>query len=144
MNEERLEALMVKVVDGVATPAEREELMAYLAHEPALRRELDAHLALKSVTDGWVKRLELDLAEDAHRKSLGFRLESAIGVSLFVVGLGLLTGWGFVELTLDETVPVAIRVGAGAMLAGSVVLLVAVIRWRLKMLPKDHYTEVIR
>ena len=68
MTEERLAELMVTVVDGVASPADREELMAFIADKPDLRRELDAHQALKAVTDGWVDRLELDLVEDRMRE----------------------------------------------------------------------------
>ena len=62
MNEERLAELLVKTTDGVASPAEREELMRHAVDHPEIQRELEAHLALKAVTDGWVARLAADLA----------------------------------------------------------------------------------
>ena len=40
LSEERLAELMVKVVDEVASPAEREELMSYLVSHPEERAEL--------------------------------------------------------------------------------------------------------
>ena len=46
MKEERLEELLVKTTDGVASPAEKEELMRHVVQNPELQRELDAHLAL--------------------------------------------------------------------------------------------------
>ena len=67
MKEERFEELMVRVVDGVATAAERDELMNHAVSQPELQKELEAHMALKAVTDGWVDRLEVDLVEDRQR-----------------------------------------------------------------------------
>ena len=86
MSDERLAELMVKVTDGVATAMEREELMSHLKDRPGLLRELEAHAALKAVTDGWVERLQLDLVEDGHREGSMTRLEQGVGVTLFVLG----------------------------------------------------------
>ena len=61
LSEERLAELMVKVVDEVASPAEREELMSYLVSHPEERAELDAQRAIRAVTRGWGARLEADL-----------------------------------------------------------------------------------
>ena len=63
MTEEQLAELMVKAVDGIATPAEKEELMSHIADKPDLYREYESQASLKAVTDGWVQRLELDVVE---------------------------------------------------------------------------------
>ncbi len=144
MNPERYEELIVKVVDGVASPAEREELMAAVVADPARRAELDAHLALKAATDGWVARLEHDLVQDRWEARAPVRYERAIGVALLALGLALLTGWGLVELALDEGVPMPLRVGGAASVAGAVLLLFSVIRWRIATRRSDPYEEVIR
>lgn len=138
------EALMVKVTDGTATPAEREELMALAVADPALRRELEAHLALKAVTDGWVERLQVDLVEDEHARSPLARAEMTVGAALLLGGVALLAGWGLVELWAEPDVPLAIKLGYGAVVAGLAVLLVGAVRWRLKVRSADRYTEVIR
>ena len=144
MNESRLEELMVKVTDGVATGAEREELMAFIADKPELRRELESHQALKAVTDGWVERLELDLAEDRLREHGTNRWLNGLGVVLFVASIAILTGWGLVEGMLDADAPMAVRIALGAMGASFILLLVGGLRWRMAVAKSDKYTEVIR
>lgn len=142
MREERLERLMVAVVDGVATPEERRELEAHLETRPDLAEELEAHMAIKSMTDDWVGRLDLDLAEDAHRA--GAKLDARIGVSLLLAGLAVLTGFGVVEALLEPEAPLWLRAGTGLSAAGSLLLLVAVIRWRLATWKSDAYKEIVR
>lgn len=142
--EAHYEALMVKVTDTTATPAEREELMTWLADKPDLRLELEQHQALKAVTDGWVARLEADLFEDRHREASSTRWLNAVGVGLVLIGLALMMGFAVVHTLTDPTAPLAIQLGMAGMTAGSAILLVAVIRWRLQARNKDRYSEVIR
>ncbi|MCB9677627.1 MAG: hypothetical protein H6737_21150 [Alphaproteobacteria bacterium] len=144
MTEETLEALMVKVVDGTATPAEREALMAHLADHPDLQKELEMHQSLKAITDGWVRRLELDLLEDEHRTRTLPRLWTRLGLTLLLVGTALLVGGGTVELFLDPEVPLWARLGTVGLEAGSLILLAAVGLRRFQTAKHDRYTEVIR
>ncbi len=144
MTEERLAELMVKVTDDVATAAEREELMSYIAGQEDLRKELESHMAMKAVTDGWVERLEYDLAIDKHDSSAGAGIERLIGVGLLIVGTGVLTGWGTVELFADPEAPMYVKAGVGMLVSGTLVLLFSAIRWRMSTSKDDRYTEVIR
>jgi ferric-dicitrate binding protein FerR (iron transport regulator) len=144
MNPERFEELMVKVVDEVASPAEREELMAYLVDKPELMAEFDAQRSLKALTDGWVSRLEHDLAHDRHERSPLVRVERVLGLTLFLVGVAILSGWGITEAMLDPEIPVWARLGLGGLISGTLVLLFSVIRWRLSTWKSDPYKEVIR
>ena len=144
MKPDRYEALMTRVVDDVATPAEREELMTWLMDHPEERAELDAHRAIKAITDGWVERLEHDLVQDNWDKKALVRWERALGIFLVVVGISVLSAWGLVELMYDPGVPMLIRGSTGGLVAGSLLLLFSVVRWRLATHPKDPYTKVIR
>ncbi len=144
MNDDRLAELMVKVTDDLATPAEREELMAFIADKPDLQQELDMHRGLKATTDGWVERLEADLAEDRWRTSGLTQIWTWVGVTLVVTGIAILMAGGLVELVLDPEVPGWLKVGYTAMSGGFVVLLAAVARWRWTTMHSDKYTEVIR
>jgi len=144
MSDERLAELMVKVTDGVATAMEREELMSHLKDRPGLLRELEAHAALKAVTDGWVERLQLDLVEDGHREGSMTRLEQGVGVTLFVLGASVVGGWGVFELMLAPDAPLWAKAGIGMLVAGLLVLLLSAIRWRLSTMGSDQYTKVIR
>ena len=60
MNDQRIAELMTLVTDGLATEAERSELLRHVEANPDLRDELDAHLRIKAISDQWVERLNLD------------------------------------------------------------------------------------
>jgi hypothetical protein len=142
MTEERLAELMVKVVDEAASPREREELMRHVALHPALALELDQHRSLKAVSDGWVARLEHDLARQHHDDGPAVRAERAIGLTLLVAGIGVLSGFGLVELFLDPEAPGWLKLGMGMSTAGGITVLGSLIRSRLRA--TDPYSKVIR
>jgi ferric-dicitrate binding protein FerR (iron transport regulator) len=144
MTEERYQVLMVKVVDDMASPAENNELMAWLTEHPELRSELEEHMALKAVTDGWVDRLMLDLAEHRHIASGGFRLERALAVSMLLSGIALLTGFSLSELFFDPDVPALVKAGTGLVVSGGFLGLFSAIRWRWVTRSQDRYTEIER
>lgn len=144
LSEDRLAELMVKVVDGVATPAEREELMAHAVNDPELRAELESQQAIKAVTDGWMARLEGDLAADRDRNSPARRTERGVGVGLLVFGVVLLWGWGWVQILLDPAAPTPVRLGIGSLAGGVLLLLLHVVRTRFFSGTRDPYDEVIR
>ncbi len=135
MTEERRATLMVKTVDGVCTPAEKEELMAHLVDHPDLAAELEDQLAAKALTDGWLDRLRGDLEprRDPVSTAAGW---------MVAAGVALLSAWGFVELLVAPDVPVAIRLGSALTLAGSALLILNVARKRLSA--QDPYDEVVR
>ncbi len=144
MTDERFEELMVKTADGVATRAEREELMTWVADKPELRIELEEHQALGAVTDGWMARLEADLAADRERQSRSGRFESGLGVALLLAGFAVLIVAGPILAIADPALPIPTRVGMGLALTGSLLLLLHVIRSRLRTARHDPYKEVIR
>ncbi len=144
LSDEHLAELMVKVVDSVATPAEREELMQHVVDDPELQAEYENQMALKAVTDGWMSRLEADLAANHDRTNPVRNAERGLGIALFVFGLAVLWGWGVVEAMMNPTTPVPLKVGLGAFSAGSLLLLVHVVRVRFFSGARDPYTEVIR
>jgi hypothetical protein len=101
-------------------------------------------MALKAVTDGWMKRLEHDLAHDEWESRRPVRFERAFGFGLVGVGMAVLSGWALVEFSLDPEVPFGVRVGVAAVAAGGLALLFSVIRWRRATAKADPYREVIR
>lgn len=144
MTEARLAELMVKAADGLASPAERDELLAHLARHPELRRELDVHTGLSGMTRDWMASVALDRAEDAHRAAPAARLELALGTLLLVAGLAVLGGFGLSELFLDPEAPLWLKAGLGLLAGSGGIFLVAAVRWRLATAPHDPYSEVIR
>lgn len=143
MTEQRLEMLMVKVVDGVATAAEREELMTHVVDRPDLAEVLAKHRALKAVTDGWVKRLDADLAQDEASAAPSRRL-AQLGVWALVAGVAVLTGGGLTEVFVDAAAPVWLKLGVGMVSGGTVALLAWAVSFRMRTGRRDPYNEVIR
>lgn len=144
MNEQRLAELMVRVADRMASPAEQDELNAYLVEHPELQQELDAHMQIKAITDKWVERLDLDLVEDRVQQSPTARLERNVGTALVVSGVGILGGFGLIEFLSVAEAPLWARLGLSLAVGGVLVLLISVIRWRLATHKSDAYKEVIR
>lgn len=144
MTRDEIEVLLVKVVDGVATPAEREALMRLALADPALRRELEAHQALKAVTDGWVARLEHDLALDRVERAPLARAEAGLGLTLLALSTALLTGGTLFAVWTDPEAPLWLRLGLSVGAAGLALLLVAVARWRWRVAASDPYARVVR
>ena len=142
MNESHYEALMVKVVDDVASPAEREELMQHLVAHPELRQELEAQQALKALTDGWVARLEHDLHLDQQQANPVWRAAVMVGWMLLLGSTAALTFGTLYELWLDPEAPMWLTGSLALGVGGTVVLLVAAIWTRMRT--HDPYSEVIR
>jgi len=142
MKQERYEQLMVAVADGHATEAEKELLMSYVQDKPELAKELDAHIQLKSITDGWMERIKLDLVED--RENQEKDRERSIGITLVLIGIAILCGFGCVEMLLDSQVPLYVRIGIGAVSSGILLLFLSLIRQRIQTSKSDKYTEIIR
>ena len=144
MNQERYETLMVTVVDGTASPADREELMRHLVDHPDKRRELESHQALRALTDGWVARLEYDLALDAHTQSPLTTTESWLGLALLLAATGALLGGAGWEIWLDPETPGWLKLALSLGTGGSLVLLASAVRWRWQTAKSDPYKEIVR
>jgi ferric-dicitrate binding protein FerR (iron transport regulator) len=142
MTEERLHELMVTVVDGVASPAEREELMSYLVRRPDLRVEFEAQQALKASTDGWMRRLEADLAAAAERGA-GRRHWRGLGLGLLILGVAVLSVGAGMELAADADVPLSIKVGLALLAIGFAALLLPLVRARFLSGRRDPYDDII-
>lgn len=144
MTQVRFEELMVKVVDATASPAEREELMSWVAAHPELQLELEEHQALRAVTEGWMARLEADLMEDRQREGAFHRLAQGLGVLAVLAGAVVLTLFGAVELLGDPKVPAGIKWGLGLSYGGFGFLVLYLATVRIFNQRNDPYSKVIR
>ena len=141
MSENRIEELMVRFTDGVASSAEEEELRGYLNNDSSLREELEAHMHIKKVSDQWIGRLALDQASPRGGEENTIR---NLGATLFIAGWAILAGFGLVEILVSADEPLWVRVGLGSMIAGSMMIFTSLLIERIKNRKKDKYTEVIR
>ena len=144
MTPPKIEALMVKVTDDTASPAEREELMAYLVDHPKLRGELEAHQALLAVTQGWVQRLNADLAEDnVAAQPMSFWTQR-LALFCIVTGMMGLIGFGIHQAWTDPELPTWLVIAMGLFWTGTALFLLSTLNWKLKTRKHDPYQEVIR
>lgn len=141
---EDAQILMMKRVDGVLGDGEEARLQGHVSGCDDCRGELGDFLEHKQVTDLIRERLQYDEALDHFWGGVHNRLEQRVGWSLVLIGVSICCGFGLVQLLMDPGVPAWLRIGTGAVGAGSLVLLASVVRWRLTTGGKDKYTEVIR
>ena len=144
MTEEKIEALMVKVVDELASDAERQELMTFLADRPELMKELEAHQALRAVSGGWVERLNQDLIAASGSASMSQGYGYSLGAILLFGGLAVLMLGGVAEFWADPEVPLWAQAGLSSLGMGSLILLIRAVYIRSTHYKHDPYREVQR
>lgn len=141
---EPAQILMMKQVDGQIDEDEARQLQAHLDGCATCSAELEDFMEQKAVTDLLRERIQYDAALDSYWGGVYNRLEQKIGWVLIIAGTCILSGFGLTQLLLESDVPLWMRIGVGSLAAGTLVMLVSVIRWRLVTGKKDKYTEVIR
>jgi hypothetical protein len=144
MTEERLEHLIVRVVDELATAAERQELLHHAMNHPEVRNELERQQALKALTDGWVQRLQHDVAAERVAQQLPYRAATQIGPAALLAAVAVLTVGASYEALRDPTAPAWLSLGLALLIGGSVTTFAATLWRRLSTLPADRYTEIHR
>lgn len=146
--EERVRHLMMAEVDREISGEGRLELESALDADPDLRDELDTFQRLKEVTDTMTPLKPPGETWDGYWEHVYRRLERGIGwvlVSLGTITVGTWGLWTLVrDVIRDTTMPVYIRWGVLALLAGGVILFVSVARERLFLRKTDPYKDVVR
>lgn len=137
---ERYEILLMKAVDGEITHAEHAELEALLDADPERRAEYHDMTAIKSLTDNVVQRILADADLEPIRPSAPTRHILTLSWLLILSGLALILGWTAYETLTEPDVPLAVSVGLGASLLGSVVIVGYLLTLRVR--GRDPYEEI--
>ena len=138
--------LLAGYVDNELTHEEREAFERELKQNPELRAELEEFRRLKEVT-GMVRYADLpDEVWESYWQSIYRKLERGIGWILFSMGAIILLIAAayafFAGFLADPSVPLIIKVGVSAIVAGLIFLLVSYARERLFAYNRDRYKEV--
>lgn len=141
---ERYEQLLMKAVDGLLTPSERRELDEHLAGCPRCRAELDDFAAIKETTDAMTERILRDAAIEPYRPAPTARWVLSLGFLLLLAGGLVLLGYAGYVLFSDLTVPLPVKLGAGAAGLGTLLLAGYVLRIRARSRGRDPYAEIDR
>jgi anti-sigma factor RsiW len=145
---DRAHALMMAVLDGEGTAADRHELEAALAREPHLQVEWDRLRRVKEVTMTFGIAQPPEEAWDRFQRSVPHRTERGIAWFLIAAGLAVLGAaalWAWIEKWIATDLPWVIKAASGALLLGVALLIVSVLRERWYLHRRDPYSkEVLR
>lgn len=146
---EEARVLLMGYIDGELQPGELRLLEDHLAVCVECRREELEFRRLEEVTEDMLnEEIAASIDVDDAWQSIYRRLERRTGWLLLSAGLILLIGYGAWELLteffLDSEAPVLVRLGVGAALGGTIVLLVSIGREVLFKYRSERYREVIR
>ena len=140
--------LLMGYIDDELQPAEVRRIEDHLAVCVSCRREEQGFRRLEEVTEEMLNEELPALNIDAAWETIYQSLERQVGWLLFSAGTILLAGYFgwimFNEFFLDPDVPLVVRLGAGGMLGGMIVLLVSIGREVLTKYHGERYREVKR
>jgi len=140
--------LLSAYLDGELAPDRRQRVHEHLDACDACSREL---AALKGLTED-LNMMRFREPEDAELQrywaGVYNRLERSVGWVLFSAGAILLLCYGAFHLieaiVEDPAIDLAVKVGACALVFGSIVLLVSILRERLTVRRADRYSKEVQ
>jgi ferric-dicitrate binding protein FerR (iron transport regulator) len=145
---EDIQRLMMAVLDGETTPEREQELRRHLDSDADLRREFEELKTLKYAT------MKTQLTEPdstlwtSYWMNTYARIERGLGWILFSAGAILLLLFGGWEITkewlADPDLPVWVKTAGILLGAGSIILLVSVIREKLFLHKNERYKDIQR
>lgn len=148
MSLDKFRELAAGFVDNELTPSEHVEFEKLLKEYPELREEVHAFERIKTMTSQARFEELPDPLWEAFRASLYRRAENVIGWILFSLGaiaVLLFGGWEmFNEFFTNPEEPLLERVGVGALIAGSAVILVSKLRETLFTRKRERYAKVMK
>jgi anti-sigma factor RsiW len=144
---DRARALMMAALDNECSETERRELEGHIDRQPELEAEWSRLKRVKEVTmNVAVARLPEEVW-DHYRRSILHRGERGVAWILIVAGavtLGAWALWHWLEAWLATDLPVAVKAGSAALLAGAALLLMSSVRERWHLRHRDPYSKEIQ
>lgn len=148
MSPDTVRELMMKRVDGEISDADRARLERHLDAHPELRAELAELQRVRIETMNLKSHLMPDVAWDAYWHGLYNRLERGFAWLLIALGGLVAGGYGLYHIALalwrDPVMPPLLKVGLMALVAGSVILMLSVVRERFLLRKHDKYRGIQR
>jgi ferric-dicitrate binding protein FerR (iron transport regulator) len=139
-----VQALIVKAADGEIDERESRELDRLTAEDPSLRAEIEELRTASRALAGFGLRDPNPDEWDRFEKTLLPRSERMLGWLLMLAGIAVLAGLGLFGLVVDAEVPLAAKIGLGALIGGLAVLAIHVGRRTWRERKKDPYKDIVR
>ena len=145
---DRIKLLMMASIDGESTPEEEAELKQILIQDLELAEEYQQLKNLKIMTSQTRIKEPPPELWDNYSQTLLVKLERGIGWILFTIGALVLLFYGawlaLSDLLTDPGIAWWLKASIVALVSGSIILLVSLIRERIYMNKHERYKDVIR
>jgi hypothetical protein len=132
MEDEAIQQLMMKVVDGVASPEEEASLAEAIKGTERYEAELRAFKKIKEVTANMQFKELPDSYWTGYWKDVYSRTERALAWVLMSIGLMVILGFsaymGLSQLYSDPKVSVVIKFGVSFAVVGGIIMIVSIVR----------------
>ncbi len=147
MENEEIQQLMMKVVDGVASPKEEKALAEVIQGNERWESELRAFKKIKEVTENMQFKELPDSYWSGYWQRVYQRTERALAWILLSVGLMIMVGYsaymGLSRFYYDPEVSVALKVGVSLALVGGIIMIVSIARERLFARKHERYEKEV-
>lgn len=146
--EDRAARLMMGALDEELSGAEEKELARLLERDPSLAAEWRQLKRTREVTMKMSLRQPPPEVWETYWAGVYRRLERRVAWILVSVGAVIVLSWAgwhaLRDALTDPTLPLVVRGGIAALVAGGVVLLVSVLREKIFLARRDPYKDVTR
>ncbi len=144
---DRFNSLLMGAVDGELTKQERIEFEQLVSKYPEYKSEWQNYQKIKEVTKDMKFKEPKGEVWDKYWVNIYNRIERGIGWIIFSVGCMILITYGLFKavesIIADPQLETIIKVGIIAVIAGTVILLVSVLRERLFVRKTDQYAKEV-
>jgi ferric-dicitrate binding protein FerR (iron transport regulator) len=143
---DRAHELMMAVLDGECSEAERREFDELLARRPDLAADWTRQQRLKEVTMTMGMARPPEEVWDRYRRTVLHRTERGIAWTLIAVGAGVLAAtalWHWLESWMASGLPLFVKIASGAVTVGGALLIVSILRERWHLSRRDPYSREV-
>jgi hypothetical protein len=147
MGNEEIQQLMMKVVDGVASPEEEKLLGEAIRGNERWESELRAFRKIKEVTENMQFKELPDSYWDGYWRVVYRRTERALAWILISIGLMIVIAFaaytGLSQFYFDPEVSIVSKVGVSAAVLGGIIMIVSILRERLFARKHERYEKEV-
>jgi ABC-type bacteriocin/lantibiotic exporter with double-glycine peptidase domain len=147
MNDEKIRQLMMKIVDGVASPEDEKAMAEAIKENEKWRSELQAFIKIKEVTE---KMQFKDLPDsywtgywgDIYRRTERTFAWILMSIGLIVI-LGFFTFMALSRFYTDPNISLLLKVGVSMALLGVIIMVISILRERLFARKRERYEKEV-
>jgi len=147
MENEEIQRLMMKVVDGLASPKEEESLAEAIRGNERWESELRAFKKIKEVTENMQFKELPDSYWPGYWKDVYRRTERGLAWILLSIGLMIIIGFsaymGLSEFYADPDVSAVLKVGVSFAVLGGIIMVASIVRERLFARKHERYEKEV-